>query len=325
MSEVVKCGLYADGQLDRELNVDELEDFECAEGNFVWVGIHEPTPELLRKVQKVFHLHDLAVEDALRAHQRPKIEEYGQSLFIVVRTARWNEQNKKVEYGETDMFVGSNYFVTVRHGPSAPYAEVRARAESVPHLLRKGPSYALYAVLDFMVDNYFPVFDQLEGTVEDLEDRLFRDDPNPRFTRRVYQVRRELGRFKRVVTPLLEVLARQTRADLKLVSDDIRPYFRDVYDHLVRINESLEQLRETVHSALEASLALISVKQNETMQMLAAWAAILAIPTVVAGVYGMNVDWLPGAHFLGGSPPIVGATLVACGLLYWRFKKSGWL
>jgi magnesium transporter len=325
MESVLRCGLYGEGRLERELSLDDLDSFDCESGKFIWIGLHEPDEELLRTVQKRFHLHDLAIEDALRAHQRPKIEEYGQSLFIVARTARWDEAKTEIQLGETHFFVGERYLVTVRHGPSAAYAEVRQRSEAVPHLLRKGPAYGLYAIMDFIVDNYFPVLDAIEESIDGLEDELFGSKPTIEFTERVYRVRRQLGDFKRIVLPLLEVFGRLTRVDLKLVPEDIRPYFRDVYDHVVRINESLDQLREIVHSALEANLALISVRQNQTMQMLAAWAAILAVPTLVAGLYGMNVDDLPFAHILGGFPFIAGMMFVACALLWWRFRRIGWL
>jgi len=325
MDSMAKCALYVDGQRVRELTLEEIGAQSPREGEFMWIGIHEPTPEQLRAVQQAFQLHDLAIEDALRAHQRPKAEEYGESLFVVVRTARWDEERACVDYGETHVFVGAHYVVTVRHGASTPYKEVRDRSEAVPHLLRKGPAYALYAILDFVVDSYFPVMDAIESSVEELEDDLFSSTPGPGFTRRAYEILRELGRFKRIVQPLLEVLGRLTRVDLRLVSEDIRLYFRDVYDHVVRINESLEQLRETVHSALEANLALISVRQNETMQMLAAWAAILAIPTLLAGVFGMNFDTMPGAHAAAGFTLAVGAMLAGCGLLFGWFRRIGWL
>lgn len=325
MDALAKCALYVDGRRARELTLEEIGAQTAREGEFMWIGIHEPTPEQLRAVQQAFQLHDLAIEDALRAHQRPKAEEYGESLFVVVRTARWDEERGCVDYGETHVFVGFHYVVTVRHGASAPYKEVRERSETVPHLLRKGPAYALYAILDFVVDSYFPVMDAIESSVEQLEDDLFASTPGPEFTRRAYEILRELGRFRRIVQPLLEVLGRLTRVDLRLVTDDIRLYFRDVYDHVVRINESLEQLRETVHSALEANLALISVRQNDTMQMLAAWAAILAIPTLVAGVFGMNFDTMPGTHAAAGFTLAVGAMLVGCALLFAWFRRIGWL
>ncbi len=325
MSEIVKCVLYEGGRRVREFSLDELAGFVCQDGQFVWIGVHEPTDELLGQVQQRFALHDLAIEDARRAHQRPKLEEYGDSLFLVLRTALWDEKRKTVKYGETHFFVGSHYLVSVRHGASTPYSEVRTRSESVPQMLRRGPAYALYAIVDFIVDNYFPVVDGLEAEVESLEARLFSDDFNPNLTRRIYRLRRELSAFKRTVLPLLEVFHKLTRADLALVPEDIRVYFRDVHDHTLRINEAIDTLRELLHAALEANLALVSVRQNETMKMLAAWAAILAVPTMVAGIYGMNFEHLPGAHVLGGFHLVVGATAAVCLLLHWRFKRIGWL
>lgn len=325
MSTLVHCAKYVDGRRERDLSLAEIGSLDLGEGEFVWVVMDEPTPGVLHELQRAFHLHDLAVEDALVAHQRPKVEEYGESIFVVVRTARWDAEARCVAYGESHVFVGAHYVVAVRHGASAPYTEVRDRSEAVPHLLGRGPAYALYAILDFVVEQYFPVLDEIESALGELEDTLFSRAARPEFTREAYQLLRELGKFKRIVQPLLEVFGRLTRVDLRLVPDDIRPYFRDVYDHVVRINESLEQLRETGHAALEANLALISVRQNDTMQMLAAWAAILAIPTLVAGVFGMNFAAMPGAQDPFGFDLALAGMLVACGLLWAWFRRIGWL
>jgi magnesium transporter len=324
-TEETRCTLYDDGRRQRDLAIGEISSVSARDGQFAWISVPHPKPETLRALQEAFGLHDLAVEDALRAHQRPKAEEYGDSLFVVVRTVRWDEEKKCVAFGETHLFVADHYLVAVRHGASTPHTEVRERCEATPHLLRKGPAYALYAVLDFVIDSYFPVLDELEAEVEDLEDDLFSSRPGSQLTQRAYRLRRELGRFKRVVTPLLEVLHRLMRVDLRLVPEDIRVYFRDVYDHVMRINESLEQLRETAHSAIEANLALVSVRQNETMQMLAAYAAILAIPTLAAGIFGMNFDPMPGLHADKGFLVALGGMGVACTLLFWRFRRIGWL
>ena len=325
MNEIVKCGLYEDGKRTRELTLADLEEFRCEEGKFVWIGVHEPDDALLHQLAERFHLHELAVEDARHAHQRPKIEEYDDSLFVVVRTAVWDEERKQIHYGETHLFVGERYLVSVRHGPSLSYSGVRARCEAHPHLLQKGPAYALYAILDFIVDNYFPVIDELEEEVEALEAKLFSDDFNPDLTRRLYGLVREMSAFKRVALPLVEVLHKLTRVDLDLVPAEIAVYFRDVYDHALRINETIDTLRELLHVGFEANLALVSVRQNDTMKGLAAWAAILAVPTMVAGIYGMNFDHIPLAHSDLGFHLATGAMLASCGLLYWQFKRIGWL
>lgn len=322
---VVRCGVYGEGRLVREFRPDEVEALVLAPGEFVWIGLHEPPPELLRRIQKRFGLHELAVEDAMRAHQRPKVEEFEDSIFVVVKTADWDEKKRVMNLGETHIFVGHDYVISVRHGPSLPHAPVRQRAEAAPQLLAKGPGYVLYALLDFVVDNYFPLVDELEESVEQLEAKLFSGPPKPKITRRIYALRRELGGFKRIVLPLLDCLHKLMRIDSRIVPDDVRLYLRDVYDHVVRLNESTDQLREIVHSALEANLALISVRQNETMQMLAAWAAILAVPTLIAGVWGMNVNVWPNDQTWWGFGAILLLMAASCSALWLRFRRIGWL
>lgn len=325
MNGVVKCGLYGEGKLVCEFDPDHLDELRIGDGEFAWIGLHDPEPELLRRIQTRFGLHELAVEDAMRAHQRPKVEEFGDSIFVVVKTADWNPKTRVIDLGETHIFVGPTYVVTIRHGPSMPHTSVRQRSESVPQLLRKGPGYVLYALLDFIVDNYFPVVDELEDAVEELEAKLFSGPPKPKITKRIYSLRRELGSFKRVVMPLLDCFHRLMRIDSTLIPEDIRLYFRDVYDHVVRLNESTDQLREIVHSALEANLALISVRQNDTMQMLAAWAAILAVPTLIAGIWGMNVNVFPNDQTWWGFPAVLAFMASAATGLFWQFRRIGWL
>lgn len=326
MTGLVLCRLYVDGRLAREFGLEDLDDIHLDRASFVWIGLHEPDGELLDLVKQRFHLHELAVEDALKAHQRPKVEEFGDSLLVVVKTVRWDEHGDDLLVGETHIFTGPSYIVTVRHGPSQSHAEVRRRCESTPHLMRKGPGYVLYAILDFVVDNYFPVADELEAEVEDIETALFAERPDsPNLTERIYGLRRELGEFKRATTPLLDLFHRLLRGDSPHVPEDVRLYFRDVYDHVVRLNESLDQLREIVHSALEANLALVSVRQNETMQMLAAWAAILAVPTLIAGIWGMNVKIFPGDGEAWGFPFVIALMVGLGGLLFRRFRRIGWL
>ena len=322
---VVRCSVYGEGKLVRDFRPEDVEGLELAPGQFVWIGLHEPPPELLRRIQKRFGLHELAVEDAMRAHQRPKVEEFADSFFVVVKTADWDEKKRVMNLGETHIFVGHDYVVSVRHGPSLPHAPVRQRAEAAPHLLARGPGYVLYALLDFIVDNYFPLMDELEESVEQLEAKLFSGPPKPKITKRIYALRRELGVFKRVVLPLLDCLHKLMRIDSRLIPEDIRLYFRDVYDHVVRLNESTDQLREIVHSALEANLALISVRQNDTMQMLAAWAAILALPTLIAGIWGMNVNVWPNDQTYWGFGAILVLMAVTCSGLWLRFRRIGWL
>lgn len=323
MGMVVKCVAYADGRKTAEVAIPDISEILKSEDQFVWIGLREPDEALLRQIQEEFGLHDLAIEDALSAHQRPKLEEYGQSLFIVLRTAQWHDGS--IAFGETHIFIGPRYLVSVRHGASLSYAEVRTRIETTPQLLRKGPGFVLYALMDFVVDHYFPIVDQLEERLEGLEERIFAGGFNRQSTQEIYDLKRDLVALKRAVSPLIEICNRLIRFDVVLIPEDVRLYFRDVYDHVIRINEAVDSLRELLTSALEANLSLISVGQNEVMKKLAAWAAILAVPTMVAGIYGMNFEFMPELHWHYGYALIMSAMAGICGLLFWWFKRAEWL
>ena len=325
MGMVVNCVAYADGRRIGDVDIEDISEILQFPGQFIWIGLHEPTEDLLRQVQREFGLHDLAIEDAHRAHQRPKLEEYGDALFVVLRTAQWNREQERIDFGETHVFVGPRYAVSVRHGASLSYAEVRVRCEATPQLLRKGPGFVLYALMDFVVDHYFPILDVLEDRLESLEDEIFGGEFDRDTTERIYKLKRDLLVLKRAVAPLVEVCNRLVRYDVQLIPDDTRPYFRDVYDHVIRINETVDNLRELLTSALEANFSLISVRQNDVMKKLAAWAAILAVPTMIAGIYGMNFEFMPELHLVFGYPLAVGSMAGACGFLYTRFRRAGWL
>ena len=325
---VVRCATYGDGTRIADLPVDQVSEFleDHREGEFVWIGLHEPDEPLLRKVQAEFGLHDLAVEDALSAHQRPKLEEYGDGLFIVLRTAQPAPKGSgRIAFGETHIFMGRHYIVTVRLGASLSYGEVRKRVERTPELLKKGPAFVLYAIMDFVVDQYFPLVDSLEEELEELEEQIFGGVFDRRTTERIYDLKRDLVAVKRAVSPLIDVCNRLMRFDVRLVPDDVRPYFRDVYDHVIRINETVDNMRELLSTALEAHFSLVAVQQNEVMKRLAAWAAILAVPTAVAGVYGMNFEFMPELHWHYGYAVVMGSIVTICATLYWRFKRAGWL
>ena len=323
MGSVVNCASYAEGCRVANVEIDHISEVLKVPGQFVWVGLHEPDAALLRKIQQEFGLHDLAIEDALTAHQRPKLEEYGDSLFVVLRTAEL--QDGHIALGETHIFVGPRYVVTVRHGSSLSYAEVRKRCESTPHLLRKGPGFVLYSLMDFVVDHYFPVIDALEDRLNAIEEQIFGDQPDRDTVENLYELKRDLLTLKRAVSPLVDICNRLMRFDSPIIPDDTRPYFRDVYDHVVRINESTDTLRELVTSALEAKLSLVSVAQSEITKKLAAWAAILAVPTMIAGIYGMNFEFMPELHWQHGYWLVMAGMVSLCSLLYWRFKRAGWL
>jgi magnesium transporter len=325
MSSIVNCAAYADGRRVADVHIDEIEQALKQEDRFVWIGLHEPEEELLRTVQHAFGLHDLAIEDAHLAHQRPKLERYEDSLFVVLRTAQMNREQRRIEFGETHLFVGPRYVVSVRHGASLSYAQVRARCETTPRLLVQGPGFVLYAIMDFVVDHYFPIVDALEDELETLEDQIFGEHFSRETTRRIYELKRDLLEVKRAVSPLVDMCNRLVRFDLELIPEDTRPYFRDVYDHVIRINEIVDNLRELLTSALEANLSLISVSQSDAMKRLAGWAAIIAVPTMIAGIYGMNFEFMPELKWAWGYPLSMLIMVVACGFLYWQFKRSGWL
>ena len=320
---IVNCAAYSDGARLRDLRIEEIPKVLASDAQFVWLGLYEPSEEVLREVQSAFGLHDLAIEDAHRAHQRPKVEEYGNQIFVVLRTAQLIDE--QVEFGETHIFVGPKHVVSVRHGASLSYAAVRTRCESTPRLLRLGPAFILYAIMDFIVDNYFPILDVLEDKLGELEEQIFRGRVGRESAERIYDFKRDLVAFKRAVMPLVEMCNRLIRFDLAVVPAETHPYFRDVYDHVLRINETVDNLRDLLSGALEANLSLIGVNQNEEMRKLAAWAAILAVPTMLAGVYGMNFEFMPELHWRYGYALVLGAMGCACGWLYWHFKRAHWL
>ena len=321
---VVNCAAYVDGRR-RDLDLDDIPEALRQPGVFVWIGLFEPDALLLKKVQRQFGLHDLAIEDAHTAHQRPKLEQYGDSLFVVLRTAQVGADTLQIDFGETHVFVGRRYLVSVRQGSRTSHATVRARCEASPHLLARGPAFILHALMDFVVDNYFPVCERLEDELEKLEDEIFTGGFSRTTTQRIYELKRTVLGLKHAVLPLVDVCSRLTRYDVDLIPEDTRPYFRDVYDHVVRLNELLDGVRELLGTALEANLSLLSVKQNEDTKRLAGWAAIIAVPTMVAGLYGMNFQNMPELHWRFGYPVALGVMFIACAGLYAAFRRSGWL
>jgi magnesium transporter len=323
---IVNCVAYSGGARVREVPLEETSEVLKQTDGFVWIGLYEPDEELLRQVQAEFGLHDLAVEDAHRAHQRPKIEEYADSLFVVLRTAQTADDGCDVRFGETHIFVGARYVVTVRHGASLSYGEVRARCESSREHLRQGPGFVLYAIMDFVVDHYFPIVDALEEELTQLEDRIFSGASHGKeIAHRIYRLKSQMLVLKRAVSPLIEVCNRLVRFDRTLIQPETRLYFRDVYDHVIRINESVDNMRELLTSALETNLALVSVRQNEVMKRLAAGAAMVAVPTLIAGIYGMNFEVMPEIKWAFGYPFSLGLMLASCAALYYVFRRANWL
>ena len=290
---VIDCAAYSRGSRATALTVDQIQSALAIEDQWVWIGLYEPDQALLRQVQQQFGLHDLAIEDAINAHQRPKLELYEDSVFVVLRTAQRVPSTGRLEFGETHVFLGRNYIVTVRHGSLRSHVGVRQRCEATPHLLAQGPGYVLYSLMDFIVDQYLPIVRDIEEEVQELEGVVLDDPTASDATARIYFLKRDLVSLRRAVSPLADVCNRLLRFDIPHIPADTRPYFRDVYDHIVRLNESIDAQRELLTSALEAHLSLMTVAQNEHMKRITAWAAMIAVPTMIAGIYGMNFKACP--------------------------------
>ena len=327
---VIASAEYSNGRKIADVALDDISEVVERPDSFVWIGLFEPKEPLLRKMQEEFGLHDLAIEDAMAAHQRPKIERYEESLFVVLRTAQIREPRATrpcaVQYGEVHIFLGRNFVLTVRHGYATSFTSVRTRVESMPDLLKQGPAFALYAIVDFIVDQYFPIVDALEEDLESLEQKIFDRPFSRQTTTQIYSLKRELIALKRVVAPVIELTARLIRfEDDDLIPAETRPYFRDIYDHTLRINDMIDGVRDLLGTALEAHLSLISVSQNEDTRRLAAWAAIFAVPTAIAGIYGMNFDTMPELRWQLGYPLVLALITGLCLMLYVRFKKARWL
>jgi len=322
---VIDCAAYCGGVRVADVGLEQIRGALERNDQFVWLGLYEPEKDILRAVQQQFGLHDLAIEDAYNAHQRPKLELYENSVFVVLRTAHMAQSPRHLEFGETHIFLGKNYLVTVRHGSMRSHIGVRQRCESTPQLLSKGPGYVLYALMDFVVDQYLPIVQQIEEEVEDLEETIFGEEATGDATARVYQLKRDLLALRRTVTPLVEVCNRLMRFELPHIPEDTRLYFRDVYDHILRLNETIDAQRELLTTALEAHLSIISHAQNEHMKRITAWAAMIAVPTMIAGIYGMNFKNMPELGWAYGYHASIAAMVGACVALYLGFKRSGWL
>src|SRR5229473_2632966 len=320
---VVASSAYADGRRIADIAIEEAGAWRDRPGHIVWIGLFEPSLDLLNRVQKQFNLHPLAIEDAGQAHQQPKVEQYGEALFIVARTAQ--VVDGRISFGETHIFVGRGYVVSVRHGASTSYAAVRERLEACPTVLARGEDYILYAILDFIVDNYVPVVEAVQGEVDELEDGVLHRTLQQAEVDRLYMLRRELLRLRKAVVPLVDVCHRLEHTEALPIDREMQPLFRDVTDHIQRVQEDIDSLREVLAFAFEASLMAGQAQQNAITRRLAAWAAILAVPTAVAGIYGMNFEHMPELKWTYGYYVVVGGILSVCTLLYVRFRHYGWL
>lgn len=321
---VVNCAAYGPrGERLPGITLEQISDVLQVPDNFVWVGLHEPSEELLDKMQEEFALHDLAIEDAHNAHQRPKIEVYGESLFIVMHTAQ--EVNCKIAFGETHVFMGRNFLLTVRHGASLSYAPARARCERERDLLTLGPSFCLYAVLDFVVDNFQPIVRAFRNELSQLESAIFSDTFDRNTVERLYDLKKELVELRLAVAPMQDILNQLVRFHQPFVRDEVRLYFRDVYDHSLRVKEACDTMSEMVTAAMSVNLAMVSVGQNEVVKTLAGWAGLLGVPTLVASWYGMNFHNMPELAGQNSYFVMIGVTATVCVGLYFWLKKAKWL
>lgn len=320
---VVAASVYANGKCVSDIAIDEAGKWAKKPGHVVWIGLFEPSADLLSRIEAQLGLHYLAIEDAGKAHQYPKVEQYGDALFIVARTAQM--VGGRIAFGETHLFVGKGYVVSVRHGASTSYTEVRKRCEACPAILSHGEDYILYAILDFIVDNYMPVLETVQGEVDAIEDRVFAAPLATYEVQRLYTLRRELLHLRNAAAPLAEVCRRLEHAEVKSIDPEMQPLFRDVSDHVNRVKEQLDALREVLAFTFEASLMVGQTQQTAITRRLAAWAAILAVPTAIAGIYGMNFEHMPELKWQYGYYLVLTIIAAICGTVYWRLRRNGWL
>ena len=321
---VVNCVAYhADGTRLPDITVDQISDALMDTDTFVWVGVQEPNEVLLDKLQEEFGLHDLAVEDTHHAHQRPKIEVYGDSLFIVLHTAQF--VSGTIKFGETHIFLGPRYLVTVRHGASLSYQPARVRCEKEPELLAMGPSYALYSVMDFIVDNFFPIVSEFQSELAELESDIFDGDYRRDTIKRLYDLKRDLVNLRLAVAPMQDILNQLMRFHQTLVREDVRPYFRDIFDHAVRVKEASDTMSEMLSAAMSVNLAMVTVSQGEVVKRLAGWAGLLGIPTLMTSWYGMNFKHMPDLDGSYNYYIFGGITASVVAVMFVILKRAKWL
>jgi magnesium transporter len=322
---IVDYALYEHGaRRDGRVDIHEAHEAARREDSFVWLGLFEPTMEEFDAVKREFNLHELAAEDAIKAHQRPKLETYDDVLFLVLKPARYVDSDEVIELGEIALFVSKDFVISVRHGGVRELAEVRERLEARPDLMRCGPAAVLYAVLDRVVDDYGPAAEGLEDDVEDVEKQVF-SASRRNHAERIYKLRRETSEFYRAASPLTEPLARLAGGEYDFVPEQLHTYMRDVHDHLLRAVGRIENTRDNLDSILTANLTLVGVRQNEDMRRISAWVAIVAVPTAIAGIYGMNFEHMPELKWTFGYPAVLLVILTICLVLYRQFKRAGWL
>jgi magnesium transporter len=320
---LINCVAYEDGRKLADIPVSEIHSYIARPDCFVWVALKDPEMGELEAMQKEFGLHDLAVEDAQQGHQRPKIDEYGHSLFAVLQMVENGDEELNV--GEVGIFVGANYVLSVRHRAKQGFVDVRRRCEEEPELLRHGAAYVLYALMDAVVDRYFPVLDAIDTELEQVEEKIFAKNTERASIEALYEIKRKLTTLKHATEPLLEAVGRLYGGRVPQLCLGLQDYFRDISDHLVRLNQSIDSLRDMVTTAISVSLSLITLQENEVTKRLAAYGALIAVPTLIAGIYGMNFQYMPEIQWVHGYP--VALLLMAFIDLYmfFRFRKARWL
>ena len=320
---LINCAAYQDGRKLADIDKADIHSYLGRPGCFVWVALKDATTEELTEMQGQFGLHELSIEDASHGHQRPKLEEYGDSLFAVVHTVE--AAGDELNVGELSIFAGPNYVLSVRNRSEQGFTNVRHRTEREPHLLKLGSGFVLYALIDTVVDRYFPVLEDLEDELDRLEERMFAGTPSRENIEALYGLKQKLTTLKHAAGPLQETTGKLYGGRVPGICAGTQDYFRDVYDHLLRINQSIDSLRDMLTTAISVNLSLVSIQENETVKRLAAYGALVAVPTMIAGVYGMNFDNMPELAWAWGYPFALGLMVVLDGYLFYRFRKAKWL
>jgi magnesium transporter len=320
---LINCAVYQEGKKVNDITIEEISDYLIIPGCFVWVALQDSQPDELEKMREEFNFHELAVEDALHSHQRPKIDEYGDSVFAAMHLVEMVDN--EITVGEVDVFVGTNYVLSVRNRSHQGFLGVRDRCEREPHLLRQGSGFVFYALMDAVVDRYFPVLDAFETELESIEEHIFIKNSARSNIERLYALKRKVMTLKHAVAPLIEDAGKLHRGRVPKVCLNTQEYFRDVYDHLIHINASIDTIRDTIGTAIQVNLSMVTIEESEVTKRLAAWAGIFAVATALVGVWGMNFDLMPELRWKYGYPSALMLIVLVCAILYRRFKKSGWL
>jgi magnesium transporter len=322
---LISCVVYENGKKLADIPKEEIHLHLGKPGRFVWVALKESDPAELEAMRAQFDLHELAVEDALHGHQRPKVEEYGDCLFAVMHTLELTEGGNGLNEGEVNIFVGKDYVLTVRKRTVEGFRDVRSRAEREPHLLKEGPGYVLYALIDTIVDRYFPVIDAMEDEMERTEQRIFEGEPGRANVYALYALKRKLMLLRHAAGPAHEAVGKLYGGRVPAVTVNVQEYFRDVYDHLFRITQRIDGLRDMLTTAISVNLSLVTVNEGETVKRLASYGALVAVPTMIAGIYGMNFEYMPELQWRFGYPMTLAVMGAVDAYLFYRFRRAGWI